>query len=161
MIFELNELIDRPDWQKAWLQYCRLELAPTKVIQQDLASGNQGQDGSFAGPGRLAAYAAAKTGNQAFANEAAVSLFEDLHGFPREAYVTRPVAGPDVLNPIEESPGISTNTVAQSSLAAIEVLSLCGSHLPANIPPPRGPHVDPLKGTREGGSAGDERTPGG
>jgi len=162
VIFELNELIDRPDWQKAWLQYCRLELAPTKVIRQDLASGNQGLDGSFAGPGRLAAYAAAKTGNQAFANEAAVSLFEDLHGFPREAYVTRPVAGPDVLNPIEESPGISTNTVAQSSLAAIEVLSLCGARLPADIPPPRtGAHVDPLKGTREGGSAGDERTPGG
>jgi hypothetical protein len=50
-------------------------------------------------------------------------------------YATRHVEGPNVLNPIDEAPGVSTNTTAQSSLVAIQVLELCKEQLPAELPP--------------------------
>jgi len=34
--------------------------------------------------------------------------------------------GPEVLNPLEEAPGVSTNTTAQGCLELIEVLEMCG-----------------------------------
>jgi hypothetical protein len=32
VIFELNEFLDHPGWQKMWLQYCRLGSAPAEVL---------------------------------------------------------------------------------------------------------------------------------
>ncbi|MGP8246564.1 MAG: hypothetical protein ACLQVN_18855, partial [Bryobacteraceae bacterium] len=141
--FELNQLIDHPGWQKAFLQYCRLTRAPKDVVAKDMTTGAEGGDGAYAGAGRMAAYAYSKTRNTAFIAPAVAQLaggggFSRLPGGP---YATRHVAGPDVMNPIDEAPGVSTNSTSQNSLTAIEVLELCKDQLPAELPPqapPRG-----------------------
>ena len=74
VVFELNQLIDHPGWQKAFLQYCRLTTAPKAVVAKDMTSGDEGADGSYAGPGRLAAYAYSKTRNNAFVARAVSQL---------------------------------------------------------------------------------------
>jgi hypothetical protein len=38
------------------------------------------------------------------------------------------------MNPIDEAPGVSTNSTAQNSLTAIQVLELCKDRLPAELP---------------------------
>ena len=134
VVFELNGLIDNPGWMRTWLQYCRLEEAPRAVIERDMSTGSEGSDGAYAGPGRLAAYAYLKTGNPAFARAAIGSVF-GKRGFEPNRYASRRVEGPDVLNPIEETP-VSTNSAAQSSLSVMEVLAMCGDRLPAEPPGP-------------------------
>jgi len=138
--FELNQLIDHPGWQKAFLQYCRLTDASKDVVAKDMTTDAEGADGSHAGAGRLAAYAYFKTHNPAFIPRAVSQL---RGGGPRALtgglYATRHVTGPDALNPIDEAPGVSTNTAAQSSLVAIQVLELCKDELPQELPPPQAP----------------------
>jgi hypothetical protein len=129
VIFELNEYIDHPGWQKAWLQYCRLTNAPADVILKDKETGNEGRDGSFARPDRLAAYAYMKTKNPEFAKKA----FGRIAGRPGN-YNTKPITGPEVLNPMEEASRVGTNGTAQSSLIAIEVLEMCADQLPDSVP---------------------------
>jgi hypothetical protein len=136
--FELNQLIDHAGWQKAFLQYCRLTGAPKDVVAKDMTSGAEGDDGSYAGVGRMAAYAYSKTHNAAFITRAVAQL-GSAGGFrrmPGGAYATQHVAGPDVINPVDEAPGVSTNSTAQDSLTAIQVLELCKDQLPAELPPP-------------------------
>jgi hypothetical protein len=142
VVFELNGLVDNPGWMRAWLQYCRLEQAPREVVVRDMATGAEGADGSYAGPGRLAAYAYFKTGNPAFARAAIESLF-GRRGFEPGRYQARRIEGPGVLNPIDETL-VSTNAAAQSSLTMMEVLDLCADRLPAQAPAgPRGVPKDP------------------
>jgi hypothetical protein len=129
VIFELNEIIDHLGWQKAWLQYCRLTNAPSDVILKDKASGNEGQDGSYTRPDRLAAYAYLKTKNPAFAKKA----LSRIAGRPG-SYATKKIVGPEVLNPIEEAARVGTNGTAQSSLTAIEILEMCADQLPDSVP---------------------------
>jgi len=136
--FELNQLIGHAGWQKAFLQYCRLTRAPKDVVARDMTTGAEGNDGSYAGPGRMAAYAYSKTRNTAFIAPAVAQLVRGA-GFgrlPGGPYATRHVDGPDVMNPIDEAPGVSTNGTAQSSLTAIQVLELCKDRLPEELPPP-------------------------
>ena len=131
VVFELNELIDHPGWQKAWLQYCRLTSAPREVIVKDQVSGTEGADGVYSRSDRLAAYAYQRTKNPAFARRAVSQLVSRRGG---AAYGTQRVEGPDVLNPIDEAPRVGTNGAAQSSLIAIEVLEMCGDQLPESVP---------------------------
>jgi len=172
VVFELNQLVDNPAWQEAWLQYCRLERAPSAVVKKDMQTHAEGADGTLAGPGRLAAYAYSKTGNEAFVKGSVAGLAQ-MFGIgrnqsrgsaqnPPQPAGPRRVEGPDVLNPIDEVP-LGTNGVAQSSLTAIEVLQLCGDKLPAEIPTADALPANGFNGIdqrREGGSAGDIRTPG-
>ena len=129
VIFELNEMIDHPGWQKAWLQFCRLTSAPAEVITKDQATGQEGSDGTWARPDRLAAYAYLKTKNPAFAKKAlqqiAVSRGPGLQ--------TTRVEGPEVLNPKDEARRVGTNGSAQSALVAIEVLEMCADQLPDTV----------------------------
>ena len=145
VVFELNQLIDHPGWQKAFLQYCRLTAAPKEVVARDMTNGTEGADGAFAGPGRMAAYAYSKTRNAAFLTRAVAGLRGGVRGLPLDAYATRRVEGPDVIRPVDESPAVSTNTTAQSSLTAIQVLELCKDRLPTELPP-----VQPGVGGRRG-----------
>ena len=133
VVFELNQLIDHPAWQRIWLQYCRLERAPKEVVTKDGVTWSEGSDGSYAGPGRLAAYAYMRTKNPALLKAALRESLGNANRRLDRAYVTGRVDGPDVLNPIDEAPGISTNSVAQSCLTAIEVLALCADGLPEAI----------------------------
>jgi len=129
VIFELNEFIDHPDWQKIWLQFCRLTSAPAEVLIKDQVTGNEGSDGAFARPDRLAAYAYMKTKNPAFAKKA----YGRIVGRPGGLNTTK-IEGPEVLNPIDFGSGIGTNGTAQSALVAIEVLEMCADQLPDSIP---------------------------
>ncbi len=133
VVFELNGLIDHPGWQKAWLQYCRLHGAPEEVVRKDMETGTEGADGAYASPGRLAAYAYMKTGNVAFVDKAVRGLlgWRGLSSTESER-----IEGPDVLNPVDEMPRVSTNGAAQSSLTAIEVLEMCADKLPSEVPEP-------------------------
>jgi hypothetical protein len=126
VIFELNELIDHPGWKKAWLQYCRLMSASKDVVARDMTSGSEGADARFADPGRLAGYVYMQTKEAAFATKA----WSAVMGGRRPTYMTTPFQGPEVLNPIDEVTGISTNSVSQGCLQAIEVLAMCGDRMP-------------------------------
>lgn len=124
VVFELNELIDHPGWKRAWLQYCRLYTAPKDVIKRDMATGTEGADAAYARPDRLAAYVYRQTKNPAFAKKAIDAMMTR-----RPTYATRRVEGPEVLSPIDEIAGLSTNSVAQSTLIAIQVLAMCGDQV--------------------------------
>lgn len=129
VIFELNDLIDHPGWQKAWLQYCRLTSAPAEVLTKDQTTGQEGNDGTYARPDRLAAYAYMKTKNPAFAKKA----MGQIAGSRGSGVQTTRVDGPDVLNPIDEARRVSTNSSAQNALVAIEVLEMCADQLPDTV----------------------------
>jgi hypothetical protein len=63
-----------------------------------------------------------ETKNPAFAKKAL--------SFARAArFVTTSLKGPEVLNPIDEVPDLSTNSTAQGCLEAIEVLEMCGDQM--------------------------------
>ena len=117
VVFELNTLIDHAGWKKAWEQYCRLHTARKDVIERDKASGTEGADAQFARPGRLSGYLYALNKNEAYARKA-------WSGVRIPRMTAQHLAGPEVLNPIDDVAGLSTNSVAQGCLEAIEVLQM-------------------------------------
>jgi hypothetical protein len=131
---ELVPLLGRKDFATAWLQYARLGEAPGDVLLKDKVTGTEGADAEYVekaqGGPRLAAYAYAQTKNPAFARIAIDNMIR------WRGAVTRPLAGPDVLNPTSEAFPVSTNDSAQSGLTMIESLALLGDALPHELPPP-------------------------
>jgi hypothetical protein len=126
VVFELNTLIEHEGWKKAWNQYCRLHTAREAVVMQDMATGTEGADGQYARPGRLSGYLYLLTKNPAYAQKA----WAGVRGGPRAArYTTAKFQGPDVVSPIEEVVGLSTNSVSQNCLELIEVLQMCGDRM--------------------------------
>jgi len=122
VVFELNTLIDHAGWKKAWDQYCRLHTARADVVTRDKSTGTEGTDGQYARPGRLSAYLYAQTKNVAYAKKAWSGV-----RIPRTTGVE--VKGPEVVTPIEDVVGLSTNSVAQGCLEAIQVLEMCGDQM--------------------------------
>lgn len=145
IMFELVPLLGNKDFEKMWLQLCRLTTATAEVLTKDKTTGNEGADASFVNEVRLAGYAYAKTGNVAFAKKALATLLS-LSGSITDPHV---VSGADSLNPVHEDPRMSTNSAAQDSLSTIEYLELCKDQLPtaaavrtprvSRTPPPAGP----------------------
>jgi hypothetical protein len=143
--FELNDLLDSPEFTKMWLQYCRLGSAPAEVLTRDKTTGTEGADASMVGEQggsnsqgtpRLSAYAYYKTKDAAFAQRA----IRSLAGHDND-YDTQRIEGAQALNPLDEAAGVSTNTTAQTSLQTIEILELCADQLPHDplpAPPARG-----------------------
>jgi hypothetical protein len=129
-MFELVPLLGRKDFEAAWLQLCRLGVAPPEVWDKDRTTHNEGADAQYVPPGqsgaRLAAYAYAKTGNVAFAKKAIVTLLTQGGGIANPHMVT----GADSLHPVEEDARLSTNEASQTALQCIEVLELCKDQLP-------------------------------
>lgn len=130
VMFELVPLLDRKDFEAAWLRNCRIGLAPADVYTKDMKSGNEGADAAYvltgqAGP-RVAAYAYAKTGDKAFAKKAISMLLEQRAGIA----TPKTINGPESLNPVEEDTSISTNEAAQTGLSTIQLLELCKDQLP-------------------------------
>lgn len=136
VMFEVIPLLNRPDWAKAWLQYCRLGDAPAEVLDKDRQTGNEGADARYVEKGqggpRLAAWAYAQTKDPAYARLAI------LRGLARYGGPVKPrlVKADDALNPVHEVPFLSTNDASQSSLQSIEILALCADQLPNKLPPP-------------------------
>jgi hypothetical protein len=134
VMFELVPLLDRKDFAKAWLQYCRIGGAPAEVLNLDRTTGTEGADARYvlaeqSGP-RLAAYAYAHTKTPAFAQKAIAGLLN------RGGWFASPklLLGPDVLNPAEEALEVNTNEAAQTALTTIEILELCKDQLPTEAP---------------------------
>ncbi len=130
VMFELVPLLGRKDFEKAWLQMCRIGVAPAEVMTKDKTTSNEGADASYVIPGqsgpRLAAYAYAKTKDVAFAKNAIAGLLSQGGGIANPHVVS----GPDALHPVEEDARLSTNEAAQTGLMAIEILELCKDQLP-------------------------------
>jgi hypothetical protein len=155
--FELNDLLAEPEFTKMWLQYCRLGSAPADVLKKDKTTGTEGADASMMGEQggsssqgtpRLAAYAYFKTKNPAFA-KFAINAMSRLG----TEYATQRVEGSEALNPLDEAPGVSTNSTAQNSLTTIEILELCADQLPINALPSTA-DARGGRGGRGGGRAG-------
>jgi hypothetical protein len=122
VVFELNTLIDHAGWKKAWDQYCRLHTARRDVIERDKTTGTEGTDGQYARAGRLAGHLYTMTRNAAYAKK-------EWSGVRIPGIAGTQWKGPDVVTPIEEVMAISTNSIAQGCLEAIEVLEMCGDRM--------------------------------
>lgn len=155
--FELTDLLNEPTWTKIWLQYCRLGKASAELLLKDKETGTEGADASLVGErggnsqgtARLAAYVYHKTKIPAF-GQRAVSLMN--YGNPD--YTTRRIDGAEVLNPLDEAGGVSTNTTAQSSLMDIEILEMCKDILPTERLAPVGRGGGGGRGGRGGAGFG-------
>jgi hypothetical protein len=146
VMFELVPLLGRPDFARAFAQYCRIGGAPAEVLTRDRATGTEGADARYilneqSGP-RLAAYAYAQTRIPAFAQKAITGMLSYGGGFAHPKLLT----GPEVLNPAEEDAAINTNAAAQTGLTTIEVLELCRDQLPTAAPVVPGPRGEESHG---------------
>jgi hypothetical protein len=134
---ELIALADRFDldiggFADAWLQYCRLFLAPPEV-QRAEAGAEFPRQGLVQGHSRLLAYAAHRLVDDQLAADA-WAAFLASERIKDETFGTHRVDGPAVLQPIDEAAMIPTNGTAQYGLAAIQNLALIGDQLPGHHP---------------------------
>jgi hypothetical protein len=126
--FELIETIHDPGFEKAWLNYCRLYNASAE--EQRVALGEPLKKLNLQqGHARLTAYAAYKLKDRTLGQRAWSEFFKGEGGFKETSQAIISWQGSDVLNPIEEGPGISTNAVAQWGLAAMQCLAFAGEDL--------------------------------
>jgi hypothetical protein len=123
-----------PEFEKAWLQYCRLYSAPREEQENELGQALRGTSLVNA-HSRLTAYAAWKTKDAKLAERAWREFTgDDRRWAPRRySMQTDRVEGPTVLNPIDEAAWVSTNDASQWSLAAIQNLALVGDALPESV----------------------------
>jgi len=131
---ELIDLLDIPEFKKAWLDYCRLYNAPKE--EQDATLGNRYKDPGFVqSHSRISAYGSAMLQDDALGKRAVSELIQDEWGVHGNApkmnklLSTTRYEGPEVLNPIDEAPWVGTNDAAQWGLAAIQVSALAGKHM--------------------------------
>lgn len=154
VMFEVIPLLHRPDFARAWLQYCRLGDAPADVLTKDRETGTEGANAQYVEKGqggpRLAAYAYAQTHDPAYA-EHAIRFGLARYGGPIHPRI---IAGPEALNPVHEAASVSTNDASQSSLQTIEILALCADRLPNELPPPPPRRFGFPRGNRRGGRGG-------
>ncbi len=126
---ELIQNFDVPEFRDAWLQYCELYSAPREVQEAKLGRAFRGNS-LRQGHARLTAYASVKLGRP----DLAARAWDEFKGNNRwetyEPTITR-VEGPDVLRPVDEAPGVSTNGTNQWSLSAIQCMALVGGTWPA------------------------------
>jgi hypothetical protein len=126
VIFELAGFLDHPGWKKAWLMYCR---------QYSEARDGVGGGSNPQWHARLTAYAAMVEHDPALADRAWRELLgTSPRGVRRVMYPQTKVEVPNALRPIDEVSLISTNSVAQWSLNAIQVLALAGDRIPERSP---------------------------
>ncbi len=124
--FELKDLLRDKQFDKLWLQFAKFYGATKN--EQLTQFGKTGKLGTL-GPwyARLPAYAATVTGEPRYADSAWKAF---LSPETRAQFTPRKVTGAEVVKPIEEVPGISTNNTAQWCLNAIQLLELVGDKIP-------------------------------
>jgi hypothetical protein len=124
---ELLQNFDVPEFEKAWLAYCRLYSATGEEQEQELGQRLRGN--TLTGPySRLTAYAAWKMKDP----KLAVRAWKEFNGDAptTERSKTVRITGPAVLNPVDESGWVWTNDAAQWSLSAMQNLALVGDAAP-------------------------------
>lgn len=135
---ELLQLLPSANFERAWLDYCRLYNAPAaahqKALGEPLANLNLAQ-----GHARLTAFAGYRLGDAALQDRAWKEFFAGAGGIPRPnrnlhkvlpPHALYPLDEPDLVSIIDEHSGtsaaanLSTNAVAQWGLTAIALLAL-------------------------------------
>jgi hypothetical protein len=127
---ELIALLDIPEFEKAWLQYCELYNASEEEQMRALGvrlKGNTLRDAHS----RLTAYAAWKKKDKKLAERAWQEFLGQRGSFDNLTPAAIRLEGPAVLNPVDEAAAVSTNGTAQWGLAAIQNLCLIADDLPA------------------------------
>jgi len=129
---ELIQLLDVPEFRKAWLDYCELYNAPKDVQTKRLGAPLRGNN-LEQGHSRLTAYAARQLNDPALAKRAWGEFFRVYGGSgPRRGQPKfEHLSGPAVLRPVDEAAWVSSNDTAQWGLAAMECLALAGDALPS------------------------------
>jgi hypothetical protein len=122
---ELIRLTGDRDFERAWLEYCDLYNADAEEQRRRLGKTHGGTNALYVGHSRLTAYAAWRRKDAALAQRA----WKEFASGARPFRASR-VAGPAVLNPVDEVAWVSTNETAQWGLAAIQNLALIGDQLP-------------------------------
>jgi hypothetical protein len=128
---ELLQLLNVPEFERAWLQYCELYNASPE--QQQAALGQRlSRNGLRQSHSRLTAYAARRKNDPELAKRAWSEFLSstERRGARPGTMDTVRVEGPAVLTPIDEAPWVSTNDTAQWCLAAMQNLALIGDHIP-------------------------------
>jgi len=126
---ELNQLLDVPEFRRAWLDYCELYSASSEVQKRRLGR-SFGNNSLRQGHSRLTAYAARAADDSGLAARAWEEFSSSRGRVPSTALPEkRLLSGPDVLRPVEEARRVSTNGTAQWGLAAIQCLALVGDRL--------------------------------
>ncbi|MFC3492580.1 exo-rhamnogalacturonan lyase family protein [Glycomyces rhizosphaerae] len=120
--------LDAPGFREAWLQYCRLYLAPPAEQRAELGVAPSGIHLEQA-HSRLAAYAANRLGDNALADRAWRAYFAGGEFMGEEAFQAVRILPPYVLAPVDEARTLSTNDAAQCGLATIQNLALIGRRL--------------------------------
>ncbi|MGC4073724.1 MAG: Tat pathway signal sequence domain protein [Nibricoccus sp.] len=128
---ELVQLIDEPAFKQAWLDYCELYSASPEEQQRRLGTRLNGNS-LRQGHSRLTAFAARAKGDAGMGKRAWSEFFGGDDGREQRSarLETKRIEGPDVLNPVDENPRVSTNATAQWGLAAIQNLALVPDSLP-------------------------------
>lgn len=127
---ELINLTGDKAFEKAWIEYCELYNAPAEEQRRRLGKTHGGTDAIYQGNSRMTAYAAWKRKDPELARRAWKEFAAANRPYP--PFTPRRVAGPAVLNPVNEVPWVTTNETAQWGLAAIQNLALVGDALPAS-----------------------------
>jgi len=120
---ELIEAFQVPEFERAWLQYCRLYNAPADeqkaALGEELKGTNLQQ-----GHARLTAFAAYREKDAKLARRAWNEFTEGRAGYgTRQQFAATRIETPAVLVPVDEGPGISTNSSAQWGLSGIVCLA--------------------------------------
>jgi hypothetical protein len=132
MAFELSDLLRDRSWDRIWLQYTSLYAAPREEVLKELGIDKEDPGDNGSSYARLNAWAYRRTGDAKYAERAWAQLLGSGPGIRRTGamFTANTVAVPEVLRPLREIPFVSTNTTAQWSLNAIELLELAGDRMP-------------------------------
>lgn len=135
VMMEISPLLNVPEWNEAWLHYCRYLGAPP--AEQESVLGGRVPYGRQSWYARMSAYAAVQLRDPALAARAWESVLSQASSGPQVTrFNTVRYEGPDVPRPVDEIPtGVTTNNTAQWGLNVIQLLELVGDQMPANVPP--------------------------
>jgi len=138
---ELLDLLDVPEFTKAWMDYCRLYNAKAAEQERELGAALAGNNLRVA-HSRLTAYAARASNDSTRARRAWEEFFHgdrtpDWPWYPSSPTLSEAgrlagmvhVQGPDALHAADEAAWMTTNAAAQWSLAAIQNLALAGGYV--------------------------------
>ncbi|WP_199415095.1 exo-rhamnogalacturonan lyase family protein [Chitinophaga silvisoli] len=123
---ELVALIPMPAFEKAWIAYCTLYNA-TPEEQKAALGKSLGKLNLKQGHARLTAFAARVKKDPKLAARAWDEFLGGEAGIKKMSTKVDTLHGPEVLNALEEAPGVSTNAVAQWGLTAMAMLDLAGN----------------------------------
>lgn len=126
---ELNQLLNVPEFDRAWLDYCEMYNASEDELKKRFGEVPAGRNLTQA-HSRLTAYVAFRRKDAKLAARAWNEFLTARGELPNRSLQLHRLEGPQVLEPVDEAPGVSTNSTAQWGLAAIQLLAWIGEYIP-------------------------------